>query len=335
MLNVFGWMADQAGCGYYRMALPLAELARIGYSVEFDPTMTDEARDTADVIVGQRVCKPGPSLLWQQMARKGRARLVYEIDDDLFRIDPSSSLAYEFYSRPEILTNVIRNASVADAVTVSTEPLADVMRNYNPHVLVVPNRVPGWLLNHSRSRREALTIGWAGSGTHVMDFTEAGYQVARFLNRNPSVAYHVIGGLFDYQRWLPMGRVTVSEWYDSVDDYLKAVDFDIALAPLAVHAFNNSKSPIKAIEAGALRIPIVASAVGPYADYVEHGVTGLLVKQPHEWGKHLRTLVNDPAMQRELGDAAWKQAASNTVEGNIETWIDALGIDPKQNRMTA
>jgi hypothetical protein len=102
--------------------------------------MPDEWLHTADVIVGQRVCQPGATVRWQQMAREGRCALVYEIDDDLLDVDPSNGPAWSFFSRPEIRANVIRNIVLADLVTVSTEPLADVVSQWNRNVVVLPDR---------------------------------------------------------------------------------------------------------------------------------------------------------------------------------------------------
>jgi hypothetical protein len=88
------------------------------------------------------VCQPGATVRWQHLAREGRAKLVLEIDDDLLDVDPSNGPAWSFFSRPEIRANVIRNIEVADLVTVSTEPLAEVMSKWNRNVTVLPNYVP-------------------------------------------------------------------------------------------------------------------------------------------------------------------------------------------------
>jgi hypothetical protein len=54
-------------------------------------TMPEEWMRIADVIVGQRVCQPGATIRWQQMAREGRCALVFECDDDLLDIDPPTA----------------------------------------------------------------------------------------------------------------------------------------------------------------------------------------------------------------------------------------------------
>ncbi|MFD9223831.1 glycosyltransferase [Streptomyces sp. NPDC060064] len=325
-LDAFGWQADQNGCGFYRIQLPMQGLAGLGHNVAHAQRMPTAVRESPDtVIVGQRVCNPEPSVTWQQLASEGR-KLIFEIDDDLWNIDATSPVAHTFFARPDIRANLQRNIEVAAAVTVTTEPLADIVRQWNPNVHIVPNAVPGWLLEHQPARRDdgTLTIGWGGSATHNMDFGEVSDQLRQFLKRNPQTEFHCIGN--DYARWMriPQDRARFTPWVPDVETFLKTIDYQVGIAPLRPHVFNQSKSALKAIECGALGIPIVASAVRPYEDYVQHGVTGYLVRRDHEWGQHLRALVNDPVMRAEMGAAGRQQAAQHTVTATAPLWEKAI-----------
>lgn len=334
-MKIFGWSADSSGCGWYRMQMPLDELARRGHETLVSMQMPDEWLDTSDVLIGQRICKPGPTQIWQRVARHPkRPLMVFEIDDDLWKVPPSSWQAYRWFSLPEVQEALRANIAAADLVTVTTEPLADVVREINPNVAVIPNFVPAAMLDLPRGQREhdAVTVGWAGSSTHVMDFAHIGPQLARFLNRQPDVLWRTIGGTqqafhqhFEWTRRIRPEQWRAVEWFDGIWDYYRALDqFDIATAPLVEHTFNRSKSPIKALEAASRGLPMVASAVGPYPRFVQHGVTGLLLREPHEWPRALRSLVNDKAMRAELGAAARAQAAEHTIEGNGHLWEQAL-----------
>jgi glycosyltransferase involved in cell wall biosynthesis len=158
-----------------------------------------------------------------------------------------------------------------------------------------------------------------------MDWQECGQQVRRYLDRAPaSVEFHIMGADYSQQFRLPRERVRVTPWTESVPDYWRAIDYDIMLAPLRAHPFNRSKSPLRVLEAAMLGIPVVASDYGPYAEFVQHGETGLLAKSEHEWGKHLRALVEDEAMRTEMGAAARRLAAGWTIEGHGDDWRKAL-----------
>ncbi|HMG62341.1 MAG TPA: glycosyltransferase [Streptosporangiaceae bacterium] len=325
-LDVYGWMADRSGCGHIRIVLPLTVLRTHGLRTGWSQRL-DRDRLPAQTLIGQRLCLPGPTGLWKELARRSnRPRLVFEIDDDLWDIDHRSEQAHEFFGGKDVRANLNANVRCADAVTVTTERLADRIRPLNPNVHVIPNYLPAWLLEHERPRRDdgIVTIGWGGSNTHDMDFAELKGPLRQFLARNPNAEFHVIGA--DYATWmgLPADRCRITPWVASVPDFWRALDFDIALAPLRPHLFNQSKSAVKALEAAMLGIPIIASDVGPYSDFVRHGETGYLVKRDHEWGKYLRVLVNDPAARAEMGAAARRQAAGHTIEGNTDAWKKAL-----------
>lgn len=325
-MKVFGWLADEGACGYYRVILPLTELQQLGVETHSSTVMPDEARESAEVIVGQRVCQPGATQTWQRLAKDGRVRLVFEVDDDLFNVDSSNTSAWDFFGRSEIRENLRRNIEVADSVICTTEPLADQLSKLNANVFVAPNFIPGWLLDVApASSQDLVTIGWGGGNSHAMDWREAGSEVVRFIARN-GAELHLMGWQPpQVKHYLLKGQYRHTPWQNSTAEYLRSVDFHVGLAPLRPHIFNQSKSHIKALELAALGIPIVASEVGPYPGFVDHGESGFLVRYPHDWGRHLRELL-DPATRTAIGEAARQKAAGYTIGGNIELWEKALGL---------
>jgi glycosyltransferase involved in cell wall biosynthesis len=307
---------DGHACGYYRVLLPLRQMElaghHIGTSHGTDPRSADYR-----IVIGQRVGKVEALPIWRRMAAKHR--LVYETDDDVFSIDPSNTMAFLTHAAETVDATQFA-AAAAHMVTVSTEPLAEVMRHYNSNVVVLPNHIDGALLDIERPRRERITVGWAGGDSHVRDFHMVAPQLRRFLERNPRVDFHNIGSNYLRTFKIP-GRHT--DWRQDIFDYYRGIDFDIGIAPLADTVFNRSKSAIKAIEYGALGIPVVASDVGPYRDYVINGKTGYLVRSEHEWGKRLYELVNDEAMRTEMGAAAKEHAAGFTIQTGWRLWEQA------------
>jgi glycosyltransferase involved in cell wall biosynthesis len=334
-VRIFGWSADNSGCRHYRLQLPFDQLAQRGHDVRVaakfgvddgkvagSSALAEEMHEWyagLDVVVGQRVCMPGPTGIWQKMARSpSRPLMVYEIDDDLTSIDPSNRSAFEFYGQPHIREAIWANAVVADVVTVSTDHLAEVFSKVNQNVIVLPNCVPGWLLHHEVPARTdgVVTVGWQGSATHDMDWADSGRQVERYFRRTDRAELHLMGGVPDTAP--RVGRRT--GWSDSIDAYYRSVDWHLALAPLKPHVFNRSKSDLRVKEASALGLPVIASDTGPYPGYVEHGRTGYLVRQPHEWSTYLRALVEDPDTRTAMGANAREQAAEWTVEHRAADW---------------
>lgn len=315
-MDIFGFH-DGHACGYYRMQLPLAELARHGHNVETHCGWIERCKDFP-IVVGQRVSKSEALPLWRRLAQPGR-RLVWETDDDLWNIDPVNASAWLSYNT-DVLDAAGFAASVADIATVSTDRLAEVVSHYNPNVRVLPNHIDDALLSVERPRRDRITIGWAGGDSHLRDIGMVADTLKRFLRRNPTVDFHNIGT--SYLRVFGL-RGRDSPWSQDIWDYYRALDFDIGIAPLADTEFNASKSGIKAIEYGALGIPVVASDLAPYQGVVIDGVTGYLVRHEHEWGKRLYELANDAAMREEMGGRARDHVAQWTIQRGWRRWESA------------
>jgi glycosyltransferase involved in cell wall biosynthesis len=78
---------------------------------------------------------------------------------------------------------------------------------------------------------------------------------------------------------------------------------DIAFMPLADTPFNNCKSDLKFVEAGAHGLACIATPV-VYGATIRDGETGLIIRTPEEFGAALRGLLADPARAKALGTAA-------------------------------
>ncbi|QTE29859.1 glycosyltransferase [Pengzhenrongella sicca] len=317
-LKIYGWAADHGGCGNYRIGLPMWALEKAGHDALAFSSSGFQIPTDLDVLVGQRIATPDQAARWHELA-VDPARffaMVYEVDDDVWSLHPSNP-AYEFWQGParQIAIDSIR---VADAVSVSTDHLAEVVSAYNSNVVVLPNCVDAAVLTQTRPLTERLTIGWAGGTSHNDDFASVQKELKSYFRRNGAVEAHFIGTNHGPDIGRPAARYT--GWMANLVDYLGGLDFDIGIAPLAHNAFNRSKSDLKFLEYASLGIPVVASDFGPYEATVEHGVTGMLARYPHEWAKHLTQLVNDDDLRHEIGSNARTWAATRTIQGNIWRW---------------
>lgn len=327
-LRVFGWQADP-GTGYWRLRLPLGELARRGHDVMVDETMPNCVRydGAADVIVASRTATLGPSTLFQRLAREGRSLMVYEIDDDPFSITPDNAKAYQFFQGP-VLDNIRANLACADLVTVSTPTLAEAVSVYtSAPVVVLPNRVPRWLTElpmplSTVSTAGALTVGHTGGASHVRDFGECAKPLRAFLQRQAGRAeFHAIGQDNTARVATIKGRTRHTGWTTDVAGYLRSIDFHIGLAPLRDTPFNRAKSALKLLEYGALGIPAIASNAGPYADVDSRGV--LLASSPKQWREAFETLGGSADIRLSMGQLGRQWARGNLVEDHAGDWLAA------------
>jgi glycosyltransferase involved in cell wall biosynthesis len=316
-VRVLGLSPDgQNGCGYYRMLLPLGELARHGHDVTVWGTWVEQP--DYDIVVAQRIGAVHEVQRWRALAE--HCHRVYEVDDDLFNVHPTNLRAYPMLSDPVLRREMARCIALSDLVTVSTEPLAEVVGQFNSNVTVLPNHIDAALLELQRPRREHVTVGWSGGDSHLLDLQIMTGQLRRFLDRNPAVDMHFVGT--DYSR-LVRRPCRYTPFQAGVWSYYQVIDFDVGLAPLASNVFNRSKSHIRCLEYAALGIPVIASDVPAYRDIVIDGVTGFLVRRDHEWQTRLRELACDEAMRAELGAKAREHAGAWVMQDGHRLWEQA------------
>ena len=325
---------DGLGCGYIRVLQPLRQLAKNGHEVTFTETMDPETIRLLgrgaefDVIVGQRFAGYEGMGAWRR-ARTPQNRLVYEVDDDLFNIDKANWAAYDQFNAPPVREAIHGYTATADLLTVTTETLAQLQRDHLgvSNVAVLPNCIPEYLLDMPLTVNRRPRIGWAGGASHGADMLEMVADVRRFLARNPGWDLQLSGT--DYRptvnakNWDQMLHTEWRQINKGEQAFYELIDFEIGLAPVRDTVFGRSKSALKALEYNARGIPVIASNVKPYQEYIVHGENGFLVKAQHEWGKYMNLLAKNPDLRREMGEKAKVHASAFTWEGNWQRWEQA------------
>jgi glycosyltransferase involved in cell wall biosynthesis len=178
-----------------------------------------------------------------------------------------------------------------------------------------------------RRRRDRVTVGWQGGSSHLVDMCMIQDELAGVLAAHPDVDMHFVGVDFSPLQWVKnpglRERCRFTPWFDDVGDYYRSVDFDIAIAPLADVPFNKAKSHLKALDAAARGIPVIAQDMEPYREFVRDGETGYLVRTGEQWSKRLTELIHDEAAREEMGAAAKRVAERFTMQGNWRLWESA------------
>ena len=115
---------------------------------------------------------------------------------------------------------------------------------------------------------------------------------------------------------------------------------DVAVAPLQMNEFNDSKSDIKVAEAGRYRIPLIASNVGCYDETIISGKTGYLIDPDaprSEWVRILTKVTKDHKHRYELGDNLHKLTndlfdANKVVNQRLNIYEECFKIFSKDPR---
>lgn len=343
-MEIAFWAAGKDGSSWYRSDMPAEALRWRGHSVWADTILPATVALRADVIVGSRVATPDAVRRWEALERDGK-RLVLDLDDDYFKIHPSNAKAHAFWNRPEIREGLIRSCWLADRITVVSEGLAQSMAERFPtkDIRVVGNALPAQLLQTPRdyAGRETedttgpgrrVTIGWAGSQSTATALPMIARPLNMALNLRTTAGrlaadVKLVG--IEPQNAHAAGlrpEVKTSGWIDANPrHYLSLVNqFDIWVAPYEDTPFNQAKFPTKALEAGFLGIPLIASDIAPYRRWIDHGVTGFLVKSPHEWSRRIKELVESAELRQRMGTAARAAASAHILQDAGENWERVL-----------
>lgn len=327
------WAADTAGSSYYRSTLPGISLQWLGHQVSGGMRLPHDWRDL-DTLVGCRVAKPEPTQMWQHFKHETNTRLVLDLDDDYFHIDPSNAAAVRVWDRT-MLRRLADNMAVADVVTCVTEPLAAVLRDYAADVRVIPNGLPAQYLGRPRdytAEGRPLYVGWAGTSSTVAELPEA----VRALNRisqyqrpGGGVMVRLVG--IGPEQAMALGlkgrQIGALGWVEQLEHYLHAVsEFDVWVAPYRGTAFNSRKFATKFLEASVLGIPLIASDTPAYRAVIRHGENGFLVRYEHEWGRLLKRLVDDPELRQRVGMTARGEASGSIMQALHHQWEAAVRV---------
>jgi len=122
-------------------------------------------------------------------------------------------------------------------------------------------------------------------------------------------------------------------------------NMDIAIAPLQMNNFNDSKSDIKVAECGRYKVPLVASNVGCYNETIENWKTGYLIPpgaSKIKWVKVLTRLIKEHGLRKQMGEnlhAITEQdfSARNVVASRINLYEECfkLTFDPREREDVA
>lgn len=280
--------------------------------------------DWANVIVLQREADPAVLALIDRCHAAGKY-VVFDIDDLLTDV-PHFLLAHEHSVRVRpYLEAALREA---DLVTTTTERLAAELRSFNPDVVVLPNcplpvSVPS---RHYAGGSEPIRLFVASSDTIRVDFL---VPALRQLLSDPAMSFNLVGigppGKYLMDAGLPVAALTNVE-YEHFGNFLAAHDNAIGLIPLDESRFSACKSPIKFLDYTQAGLATVCSAVPPYSDYVEHGLTGLLARnEPAAWCEAVTALARSaPLRQRIVAAARRRCRQDRSLKSAGDRWEAAL-----------
>lgn len=303
---------------------------------EYPGADNDEAPECikwAHVVLINNICNFGGNYTARVLglARKAGKFVHFDTDDLLTDLYEEHHLidVYKNQGLSELTKQLYANS---DLVTVTQTKFAERIKPYCSRILaVVKNAIdynlPCW--NAPKTQAKVVRIGWAG-GIHHNPDVKVFASVPHIVNQK--VGRENIYWDFYGMPPPPQNQKERDDWQNKVWDKYKAellkgfkgqrnwnthyavgpheygvfyANMDVAIAPLKMNAFNDSKSDIKVAEAGRYKVPIVASNVGCYSDTIVNGKTGYLIDPDApktEWVRILSKVATDHRLRREMGE---------------------------------
>jgi glycosyltransferase involved in cell wall biosynthesis len=350
--------AWSGGCWYYRNHIPAKGLKGRGHEIRFMtiPAHGDVPEDYynfPDTVVFSRTYPRDPLMIMREFKKRGK-RVIYEIDDDLWDVNPDNPSVSISTEKNFQYENFMREVN---AVTTTTETLANKIRKFNKNVYVVPNCIDYDVYKKRDGNNKKLVVGYTGAASHWgdlqiitdvvanlqnkydFDFILEGmcgsplenemysFQQIKLLNLAPEKKAYYDTALAWWEKMRHVKFTHIPFHFPQLfPEILRRCNMDIGLAPLYDNEFNHSKSCLKFYEYASMGTVTLASDVLPYNKEV-----GYCAKNNYkDWYDKLEKLLTDQKFREELGAKQSKWVEENRGLGNISMlWEKAFDSPSK------
>lgn len=233
-----------------------------------------------------------------QMMKAQKTPIVLDFDDDIWDI-PKGNPAFLQY-KDAWKENARKCIVDASAIIVSTEPLAERIRSFNPKgkVHVIKNAIPDhyeW-----RSGPQSKTVWWRGGDFHRHDLKRVIPELIKVINNNPDWHWYFGGSNpfevteeLTHDNWSAHPTITLPEYHERLQTIAPA----IIINPLQDHPFNYCKSNIGWIEAAMAGAALLAP------DFPQFREPGVVNYREGGFGAALQAMLNGERPNADLARA--------------------------------
>lgn len=332
-LRVLFLPADDGGCGWYRIRTWHEQFEKRKDVESYIMTGKEDNQleliNKSDIIVGRL----GAAAYIRELKTNidPKKPVVFDHDDNTFEVLPTSEHYREFgtqdaYVKYEDGTvkpvwisgetkgfnsyknlwgqmGLIYNLSVADLITTPVARLTQYFMEYAKDGAiggVVPNSLdfgmyPEGEFKPKDKKKGEIRLGWQGGVSHLGDWQEIHSQLAEVLEDYPEVKLHIMGSYYGNQFKKVKDRITYHAWmpWKAYTYKLKTMGLDGAIIPLEDQPFNTYKSEVKYTEFSQLGVPVLVKDMLPYSEVVVGGKNAWTYKNPEEFAKRLREMIED------------------------------------------
>jgi glycosyltransferase involved in cell wall biosynthesis len=321
----------------------------MGATIETSSVQNIQSFLDYDIIVAPRQYNPDVYEALRVAAWEGKL-LIYEVDDDLDHVLPSSP-AYKHYHKGSMeLKWLPKIMQVCHGLTTTTPEIALWYSNYFSNIRIIENFIDfslrdwnadvAWfegspvITPKPKKRLPELegkrVIMWSGGSTHREDLQSIAGSIRKILEDYEDTVFVLYAGLEMVSLFagegIPLDRMYHVQARHFIDHPEMLHIADIGLAPLVGCQFNVCKSNLKVLETFASGAACVASNIGPYARFNrKHPNLLLTVGKADDsfrgWYDAIAYLLDNPQECQERGDRGRRLVIEQySLERNIHLW---------------
>ncbi len=255
-------------------------------------------KNTKYILLHRPVYSLSLAFFIRRMKRKG-VKIIADVDDLIIHPDFSEyspAVVNNILSKKQVFQKFLKNykaLSLCDHIVCSTKQLKNHLNQYfvDTPITVLHNCIfHSWDAKMNMQGVSKKITYFSGTRSHDRDFSLIKEPLETFLNDAPSAHLDIVGPL---KASLDVSKNQVT-FLDKVpfSEYEKLVSCSsINLAPLENSIFNQCKSALKAVEAGAFGVPTIFS---PNSDADRFSSSSVLIaKTSDDWYNHLKALCDD------------------------------------------
>ena len=288
------YLADYGGCSWYRCMAPNLMLNLYNKAVVIESTtMVLDPRyyQGLAAVKIQRQATPQQRefvAFLKQLSKEQGFKLIYEIDDIVFREDiPDFNRNKDAFTSDEIRNSIMDIMNMCDEITVTCPFMRDYFKEKtgNNNVTVIPNYLLKWWFDryynisdlvkaYDKNQKKPI-ISIFASGTHVDVTNRTGQNddfsavVDAVIKTRKNYKWQFYGCYpLPLKPFIDSGEILFRDW-TQLPDFPEAMansGTQLTFAALQDNNFNRAKSNIKLIEAGALGLPCVCPDMVTYKD---------------------------------------------------------------------
>jgi len=272
--------------GYLRRFKVLFQLARYDY-----------------VFIHREASPLGPPIFEWLVAKVFRKKIIFDFDDAIWLSNTTQSnflaAGLKYHSKTRLICRWSYKISAGNAY------LAEYARQFNSNVVINPTTIDTQHWHNqikNQSENIQLVIGW--TGTHsTLKYLDELLPILQKLETEFDFTFLVIAN--QAPTW-ELKSLQFVAWNKETEitDLLK---MNVGVMPLTNDRWAKGKCGFKALQYMALGIPALASPVGVNTEIIDHAQNGFLCKEPNDWEKHLRQLLQNQELRVSMGDNARKK----------------------------